>query len=73
MLGSFGLQISENIKGLFGDYEIYDLLTFRLTLIHTYLIMAAHWIFISQYLKTSIILPLMLENARGLNGALHTV
>ena len=37
---------------------------FRLTLIHTYLIMVAHWIFISQYLKTSIILPLMLANAR---------
>ena len=37
---------------------------FRLTLIHSYLIMVAHWIFISQYLKTSIILPLMLANAR---------
>ena len=37
---------------------------FRLTLIHSYLIMVAHWIFIAQYLKTSIILPLMLANAR---------
>ena len=47
LLGSFILQIAENFKSILGDYEIYDLPMFRLTLVHSYLYIVAHWIFIA--------------------------
>ena len=62
--GAFCLTLIENIKSLFVEYDIYDLTMLRLSLVQAYLIIMTHWIFIFQYFKTSLVIPLMLINAK---------